>query len=135
MTRLNAVLMVALVLSSLYLVRVSYDSRNYFADLEAEKRTATQLAVELEQLEVERRAQATNLRVEKLAREQLHMRPATPGVTDYVVMPPAAASAGVSSATSAAQSDPDAIAPFAPVTAATAANAASSMAAAGKGAR
>ena len=40
--------------------------------------------VEHERLQVEKRAQATPARVEKLAREQLHMRPATPAITQYV---------------------------------------------------
>ena len=34
--------------------------------------------------QVAKRAQATPLRVEKLAKEQLHMRPASPAITQYV---------------------------------------------------
>jgi cell division protein FtsL len=40
--------------------------------------------VDHEKLEFEKRAQATSLRVEKLAQEQLHMRTATPAITQYV---------------------------------------------------
>ncbi|MBP6650956.1 MAG: cell division protein FtsL, partial [Xylophilus sp.] len=37
-----------------------------------------------ERLQVEKRAQATPLRVEKLAKEQLKMRTTTPAITQYV---------------------------------------------------
>ena len=85
MTRRNALLLAGLIGSSLWLVHVSYQSRRLFADLEHERVAAQQLTAEFERLQVERRAQATHLRVEKLAREQLRMRNATPGVTQYVV--------------------------------------------------
>jgi cell division protein FtsL len=42
-------------------------------------------------LDVERRAQSTPLRVEKLAREQLHMRTITPAITQYATVPNGAA--------------------------------------------
>jgi cell division protein FtsL len=35
-------------------------------------------------MEVERRAQATPLRVEQIARQQLNMRTASPAITQYV---------------------------------------------------
>jgi cell division protein FtsL len=88
MSRRNLLLLVALVGSSLWLVHVSYQSRRLFAELERERAAARQLAVDFERLQVERRAQATHLRVEKLAREQLLMRSATPAVTQYVVEAP-----------------------------------------------
>lgn len=94
MTRLNVLLALALVLSSLYLVNVSYDSRRLFVALEKLQSESHALDVEYTRLDAERRAQATNLRVEKLARERLEMRPAAPGVTLYVNAPaPAAAAA------------------------------------------
>ena len=49
------------------------------------------LEVENDRLDVERRAQSTPLRVEKLAREQLHMRTITPGITQYATLPGSAA--------------------------------------------
>jgi cell division protein FtsL len=49
------------------------------------------LEVEHERLQAERRAQATPLRVEKLAKEQLQMRAATPAITQYVTLQPAGA--------------------------------------------
>ena len=45
---------------------------------------ARDLHADYEQLDVERRAQAAPLRVEKIARERLHMANATPLVTQYV---------------------------------------------------
>jgi len=45
------------------------------------------LETEHQRLQVEKRAQATPLRVEKLARAQLHMRTATPAITQYVADP------------------------------------------------
>jgi cell division protein FtsL len=87
MTRLNLLLMVALLLSSLYLVRVSYESRRLFAELDRAQSEQRSLDNEHERLRAERQAQATPLRVEKTARERLAMRTATPGVTQYVTLP------------------------------------------------
>jgi cell division protein FtsL len=47
---------------------------------------ARRLETENDRLDVERRAQATPLRVEKLAREQLHMRTITPAITHYATV-------------------------------------------------
>ncbi len=84
MTRLNLVLLLALMLSALYLVRVQYDSRRLYAEIEKAQGEARRLEIEHERLQVEKRAQATPLRVEKLAKEQLSMRTATPAITQYV---------------------------------------------------
>lgn len=95
MTRLNVLLLVALVVSSVYLVRVSYDSRRLFAQLDRAQSEARQLEIEHERLVAEKQSQATPLRVEKVARDRLAMRGATPAVTQYVTYAasPAAASA------------------------------------------
>lgn len=85
MTRRNLLLLAALIASCLWLVHVSYESRRLFAELERERTAAQRIAADFERLQVDRRAQATHLRVERLAREQLRMRNATPGVTQYVV--------------------------------------------------
>lgn len=86
MIRLNLVLLVAVLASSLYLVRVQYDSRRLYAEIERAQNEFRKLEIEHERLQVEKRAQATPARVEKLAREQLHMRPATPAITQYVTL-------------------------------------------------
>ena len=84
MTRLNLVLLVAVLASALYLVRVQYDSRRLYAEIERAQNDFRKLEIEHERLQVEKRAQATPLRVEKLAKDQLQMRSATPAITQYV---------------------------------------------------
>ncbi len=84
MTRINLLLGVALLVSSLYLVRTAYDSRRLFTEFDRAKNEASRLDTDYKRLEAEREAQATNLRVERTAREKLAMRTATPAVTVYV---------------------------------------------------
>jgi cell division protein FtsL len=93
-TRLNILLLALLLGSCLLLVRTAYESRRVFTELDRARQERTRLESEFKRLDVERQAQATHLRVEKVAREKLHMRTATPAVTAYVIDP--AASAGVS---------------------------------------
>ena len=90
MTRLNLVLLVAVIASALFLVRTQYESRRLYAELDKAESDARKLLVERERLEFEKRAQATPLRVEKLAKEQLAMRTATPAITQYVKIKDAA---------------------------------------------
>ena len=84
MTRLNLVLLVAVMASALYLVRTQYESRRVFVELDKANAEARKLELDNERLQVEKRAQATPLRVEKLAKDQLQMRTATPAITQYV---------------------------------------------------
>jgi cell division protein FtsL len=84
MIRLNLVLLAAVIASALYLVRVQYESRRLYSEIERAQTDFRKLGVEHESLLVEKREQATPARVERLAREQLHMRPATPAITQYV---------------------------------------------------
>jgi cell division protein FtsL len=86
MTRLNLVLLVAVIASALYLVRVQYESRRLYTEIEKVQGEFRRLEIEHERLQVEKHAQATPLRVEKLAREQLQMRGATPAITQYVTL-------------------------------------------------
>ena len=104
--RLNLVLLLVLLGSALYLVRTSYESRRMFVELERERATARKLESEADRLTVERRAQATNLRVEKVAREQLQMRTANASVTQYVVAPADAAPVAVPGASGARPAAP-----------------------------
>ena len=91
MTRINLLLLVALLVSSVYLVRVSYESRRLFAALDKAQSDERALDNDSERLKTELRSQATPLRVERTARDRLAMRTATPAVTQYVELPPAAA--------------------------------------------
>jgi len=96
-SRLNIVLAVLLLLSSLWLVRASYESRRLFVELEKAQSRSHELQIDYERLEIDKRAQATPLRVEKLAREKLRMFNNTPGVTHYVSSAGAAVGAGAGS--------------------------------------
>lgn len=91
MSRLNVLLLLALIVSSLFLIRSAYDARRLFAEIHKSEVEATRLEGEFKRLEAERQAQATSLRVERTARERLAMRTVTPAVTMYVVDPAAAA--------------------------------------------
>jgi cell division protein FtsL len=84
MTRLNILLLAALLALALLLVHTQYESRRLFTALDRAQTEARRLEAEQQRLQVERRAQATPLRVEKLAREQLQMRNASPAITQYV---------------------------------------------------
>ena len=90
MTRINIVVLLVLIVSSLYLVRVSYESRRLFAELDKAQSEERALDNDSERLKTELRSQATPLRVERTARERLAMRAATPAVTTYVELPAAA---------------------------------------------
>ncbi len=84
MTRLSLVLLLAVMASALYLVHTQYESRRLYVELEKAVAQSRKLESDNERLQVEKRAQATPLRVEKLARDRLQMRTATPAITQYV---------------------------------------------------
>jgi cell division protein FtsL len=94
MTRLNALLLIALVFSSVYLVRVSHESRRLFAELDKARDEERLLDNEFERLKSDKQSQATPLRVEKTARDKLAMRTATPAVTQYISRAAPASAAG-----------------------------------------
>jgi cell division protein FtsL len=93
MMRLNLTLLVTVLASALYLVQVQYESRRLYNEIERAQNDFRKLETEHERLQVEKRAQATPARVERLAREQLHMKPATPAITTYVTLKGVAANA------------------------------------------
>ncbi len=84
MTRLNLLLLLAVLASALYLVHTQYESRRLFVELEKANAQSRKIEAENERLQVEKRTQATPLRVEKLAKDNLQMRTATPAITQYV---------------------------------------------------
>ena len=84
MTRLNLVLLLAVLFSALYLVRTQYESRRLYVELEKTAALSHRLEADKERLQVEKRAQATPLRVETISKERLQMRTATPAITQYV---------------------------------------------------
>ena len=87
MGRLAGLLLGLLVLSSLYLVRVSYEERRLYRELDKAQEEARRLGAEHGRLTAQAQAQATPLRVERVAREKFDMRMATPSVTAYVAPP------------------------------------------------
>jgi cell division protein FtsL len=87
MTRIGVVLFLAVLLSALFVVRTQYESRSLTTELDRATSEARRLDIEYDRLDVARRAQATPLRVEKLAREQLHMHTITPAITHYATVP------------------------------------------------
>ncbi len=93
MMRLNVLLLVAVVLSALALVRSQYETRRLVMAIEKVNKEAAQLEIDHQRLLVERRAQATPQRVQALAQQKLHMRVATPAITQYVTLSPAAGGA------------------------------------------
>ena len=95
MTRLNVVLLLAVMVSALYLVHTQYESRRLYVELEKATAQSQKNETDNERLQVEKRAQATPLRVEKLARDRLQMRTVTPAITQYVTYANAAAAESV----------------------------------------
>jgi cell division protein FtsL len=87
MTRLNLMLVLAVIFSAMFLVHSHYEARRSFMALEAATKEATCLELEHERLQVERRSQASPLRIEQIAKQQLQMRLVTPGITQYVKQP------------------------------------------------
>jgi cell division protein FtsL len=87
MSRINLLLLAALLVSSLWLVRTSYEARHLFGELDRARGVQQRLDAEHRRLDAERQTQATNLRVERVARDKLGMRPALPGMTIAITDP------------------------------------------------
>ena len=103
--RLNVLLLAMVLGSALLVVRTQYESRVLYTELDRAVVEVRRLELEHERLQVDKRAQATSLRVETLAREKLKMRTATPAITQYVTESagPAAAAAPASQASQGLQ--------------------------------
>ena len=85
--RTNLLLTLAVMATALYLVHVQYESRRLYVELEKANAQARKLEVAHESLQAEKRAQATPLRVERLAKDRLQMHSVTPAITQYVSLP------------------------------------------------
>ena len=83
MTRFNLLLLMAVIASALLLVKTAYDARRLFTEIHRAENETQRLDGEHKRLEAERQFQATNLRVERTARERLKMATVTPAVTMY----------------------------------------------------
>jgi cell division protein FtsL len=84
MARINVVLLVALILCALSLVTSRHQSRKLFVDLEREQASTRNYDIEYGQLQIEQSTWAMPARIEKIAREQLHMQ--LPGASRVEVM-------------------------------------------------
>jgi cell division protein FtsL len=80
----NILLSVCVMGSALLVVHTQYAARRDFVAIDEAKLALRQIEQDNTRLEVEKRAQATPLRVETLAKEKLRMRSATPAITQYV---------------------------------------------------
>ena len=87
MIRLNLMLLMAVMASAFYLVHTQYESRRLYTAIDKANAHARRLVSEHEQLQVQKREQATPARVQQLAARQLQMRPVNPGITEYVTWP------------------------------------------------
>ena len=63
MTRINILLIIAVMISALYLVRTQYESRKLVTELDRANAEAHKLEVEYNRLDVSRGAEATPVRV------------------------------------------------------------------------
>ncbi|UDF35330.1 UNVERIFIED_ORG: cell division protein FtsL [Shinella sp. XGS7] len=95
MSRINLLLLVAVLASGMVLIKSAYESRRLFTELDRAQAESRRLESDHQRLLAERQAQATNLRVEQVARERLRMRVINPAVTQSVdlVRPQAASGA------------------------------------------
>ncbi len=86
MVRLNMFLLLIVVVCALGVVTSQHRGRKLFQDLEREQERARQLDIEYGQLQLELSTWATHPRVEKIARDRLHM--VTPDALGRVVVAP-----------------------------------------------
>ncbi|UCV04323.1 cell division protein FtsL [Dechloromonas denitrificans] len=91
MVRFNMILLLIVVVCALGVVTSQHRARKLFQDLESEQERARQLDVEYGQLQLEMSTWATHPRVEKIARDRLHM--VSPDALS-AKRPPAAAKGG-----------------------------------------
>ncbi len=73
-TRINLLLLAALVVCALSLVTSRHQARKLFVDLEREQAQSRAYEVEYGQLQIEQSTWAMPARIEKIGREQLHMQ-------------------------------------------------------------
>ena len=86
MGRLNAILLVLIVVSALSVITSQHHARKLFNDLESEQNAAKKLDDEFTQLQLEQSTWATNKRVEAVAARQLGMRLPDPSNTVIVTL-------------------------------------------------
>lgn len=88
MARANLLLLAILVACALSLVTSRHQARKLFVELDREQARARAYEVEYGQLQLEQSTWSMPARVEKIAREQLHLQPPGPGRVEVVDVPP-----------------------------------------------
>ncbi len=83
-TRVNLLLLAALVVCALSLVTSRHQARKLFVDLEREQTRSRAFEVEFGQLQIEQSTWAMPGRIEKIGRDQLHMQIPGPGRTEVL---------------------------------------------------
>ena len=81
MARINLILLVLAVVCALATVAANHTARKLFSELEREQARMRSLEVEWGQLQLEQSTWASPGRIEKIAREKLHMKAPGPGQT------------------------------------------------------
>ncbi len=87
MTRVNLLLLAILVGCALSLVASRHQARQLFVELERVQSRARAYEVEYGQLQLEQSTWSMPARVEKIAREQLHMQVPGAGRVEIVALP------------------------------------------------
>ena len=87
MTRANVMLLLTLVACALSLVTSRNQARRLFVELERAQLQARGYDTEYGQLQLEQSTWGMPLRVEKIARDQLHMQLPTSARTEIVALP------------------------------------------------
>ncbi|GAB3627263.1 cell division protein FtsL [Pandoraea terrae] len=95
MSRLNVLLLVVLIGSSLSLINAQYQARGTFVELNREQALEHQLLQDWDRLQYEQSAQSKSARVEAVARNDLKMQAVSPGRTQYLSAPGGASGAAV----------------------------------------
>ena len=90
MTRVNLLLTLALIACALSLVTSRHEARRRFVELEREQAMARQLDVEYGQLELEQSTWAMPARIERVARDELHLQLPSASRVEVVALPEAA---------------------------------------------
>ncbi|MBE7421087.1 MAG: cell division protein FtsL [Zoogloeaceae bacterium] len=87
MLRMNLLLIAILLASALGAVASQHKARKLFSEIEREQERMRGLEVEWGQLQLEQSTWASHARIEKIARERLHMRPPAAGQVLAVEVP------------------------------------------------
>lgn len=106
MNRLSAICIALIVASSLSLVTSQYRARQLFIDLDSAKAVARRLDIEWRTLQLDQTNYSKHSLIEAAARRDLHMQPATPARTEYIVLGQLAAPPGDASKNAAADARP-----------------------------